>query len=110
MLDKIGREKEKFIAAVAQKVRDHGAKFEDVLRDREAKNEKFAFLRNKDVGSHFISWDSMSATKTCRNPQLPEYHFYQLCLDSRYRLPTPPPDAFTDDVGRIAELSVSQLT
>jgi hypothetical protein len=49
MLGKMGREKEKFIAAVAQKVRDHGAQFEDVLRDREAKNEKFAFLRNTDV-------------------------------------------------------------
>ena len=49
MLDKMGREKEDFIAAVAKKVRDHGAKFEDVLRDREAKNEKFAFLRNSDV-------------------------------------------------------------
>lgn len=53
MLGKMGREKEKFIAAVAQKVRDHGAQFEDVLRDREAKNEKFAFLRNMDV-SHAV--------------------------------------------------------
>lgn len=46
----MGREKEKFIAAVAQKVQDHGAQFEEVLRDREGKNEKFAFLRNMDVG------------------------------------------------------------
>ena len=31
---------------------------------------------------------------------MPEYHFYQLCLNPRYRLPSPPPDAFTDEVGR----------
>lgn len=31
--------------------------------------------------------------------QLPEYHLYRFCGDSRYRLPTPPPDDFGDDVG-----------
>jgi U2-associated protein SR140 len=46
----MGRETEKFIAAVAEKVKSHGKEFEDVLREREGKNEKFAFLRNVDVG------------------------------------------------------------
>jgi U2-associated protein SR140 len=50
MLRTMGRETEKFIAAVAEKVKSHGKEFEDVLREREGKNEKFAFLRNVDVG------------------------------------------------------------
>lgn len=61
MLRAMGREKEKFIAAVAEKVKSHGAQFEEVLRDREGKNEKFAFLRNMDVslqqGSVYVEMD-----------------------------------------------------
>jgi len=50
MSQRIGPEKEKFIRAVAGRVKSHGYKFEDVLRDREKDNEKFAFLRSKEVG------------------------------------------------------------
>ncbi|KAJ9109859.1 hypothetical protein QFC19_001838 [Naganishia cerealis] len=49
ILSQIGPEKEQFITAVAQKVRNHGSKFEEMLRDREGQNEKFAFLRNMDI-------------------------------------------------------------
>ncbi len=35
--------------AVAGRVTQHGIKFEEMLREREAKNEKFSFLRDVDV-------------------------------------------------------------
>ncbi len=35
--------------AVAAKVDQHGSAFEGVLREREKRNEKFAFLRDSDV-------------------------------------------------------------
>ncbi|RSH95364.1 hypothetical protein EHS25_000451 [Saitozyma podzolica] len=69
-------EQEKFVAAVANRVRDHGSQFEDVLRQREKDNPKFAFLFNEE---------------------LPEYHLYKYSVNSRYRFPTPPPDAFDDE-------------
>lgn len=55
MLSKIGPEKEQFIEAVAQKVKSHGIKFEEVLRDRENQNPKFEFLRNMDVSDFCAS-------------------------------------------------------
>jgi U2-associated protein SR140 len=97
LLTKIGPEKEKFVRAVAARVQQHGAKFEEVLREREAKNEKFAFLRDVEVSPSMLR-DVMSPLTSCRDSQLPEYHLYRLCADSRYRLPTPPPDDFTDEV------------
>jgi hypothetical protein len=36
----MGEEKEKFVRAVADRVRAHGNRFEQVLRDREKDNEK----------------------------------------------------------------------
>ncbi|KAJ9124211.1 hypothetical protein QFC22_001009 [Naganishia vaughanmartiniae] len=57
-LPKIGPEKEQFITAVAQKVKSHGTKFEEVLRDRESQNPKFEFLRNMDGRAELYSSDS----------------------------------------------------
>jgi hypothetical protein len=54
MLTKIGPEKEKFVRAVAARVQQHGLKFEEVLREREAKNEKFAFLRDVEVSMNKV--------------------------------------------------------
>lgn len=47
----MGEEKEKFVRAVADRVKKHGFKFEEVLRERERDNPKFAFLRNVDVSA-----------------------------------------------------------
>ncbi|WWD21045.1 hypothetical protein CI109_105526 [Kwoniella shandongensis] len=75
-LAQISEEQTKFIKTVAGRVRDHGKGFEDVLRKKEKENPKFAFLFNED---------------------LPDYHLYQLSLNSRYRIPTPPPEDFDDE-------------
>nr|XP_018259054.1 U2-associated protein SR140 [Kwoniella dejecticola CBS 10117]OBR81212.1 U2-associated protein SR140 [Kwoniella dejecticola CBS 10117] len=75
-LDGVPEEQRKFIKTVAGRVKDHGRGFEDLLRKKEKENPKFAFLFNED---------------------LPEYHLYQLSIDSRYRIPTPPPDDFADE-------------
>lgn len=58
----MGEEKEKFVRAVADRVKAHGNRFEQVLRDREKDNEKFAFLRNVDVRT--VPW-SRSNVETC---------------------------------------------
>nr|XP_019047928.1 U2-associated protein SR140 [Kwoniella bestiolae CBS 10118]OCF26858.1 U2-associated protein SR140 [Kwoniella bestiolae CBS 10118] len=75
-LSGISEEQKKFIKTVANRVKDVGRGFEDLLRKKEKENPKFAFLVNED---------------------LPEYHFYQLSVDPRYRIPTPPPDDFADE-------------
>jgi U2-associated protein SR140 len=59
----MGEEKEKFVRAVADRVRAHGNRFEQVLRDREKGNEKFAFLRNVDVRTK--PW-SLCSVETCK--------------------------------------------
>ncbi|WWC91325.1 uncharacterized protein L201_006268 [Kwoniella dendrophila CBS 6074] len=75
-INEIPIEKQNFIKTVAGRVKDHGRGFEDLLKKKEKENPKFAFLFNED---------------------LPEYHLYQLSIDSRYRIPTPPPDDFADE-------------
>lgn len=40
---------ESFLVTVARKVRDNGKTFEDILRDKERENHKFAFLRDDKV-------------------------------------------------------------
>jgi U2-associated protein SR140 len=45
----VSAEQEKFIKAVASKVKEHGQGFEDVLRDREKENAKFTFLFDAKV-------------------------------------------------------------
>ncbi|WVQ93326.1 hypothetical protein IAU59_000394 [Kwoniella sp. CBS 9459] len=72
----ISEEQQKFIATVANRVKDHGKGFEDLLKKKEKENPKFQFLFEED---------------------LPEYHLYQLNINPRYRLPTPPPDDFADE-------------
>jgi hypothetical protein len=51
----MGPEKEKFVKHVAGKVKEVGYDFEDVLRNKERDNEKFAFLRNSEVSQDIIS-------------------------------------------------------
>nr|XP_019009713.1 U2-associated protein SR140 [Kwoniella pini CBS 10737]OCF48494.1 U2-associated protein SR140 [Kwoniella pini CBS 10737] len=75
-LESVPEEHRKFIKTVAGRVKDHGRGFEELLRKKERENPKFAFLFNED---------------------LPEYHLYQSSIDSRYRIPTPPPDDFADE-------------
>jgi U2-associated protein SR140 len=101
ILTRIEPEKQKFVKAVADKVRDNGHGFEEMLREREAKNGKFAFLRDVDVSLAVRKFTCISVMLTIKLPdrQLPEYHLYRSYTDSRYRLPTPPPDDFTDEVG-----------
>ena len=95
-------EKEKFIKAVAERVKHYGYKFEDTLRDKERDNPKFAFLRNSDVSSGLMFRPcEISLIGTPLPEQLPEYHLYRFCVDSRYRLPTPGPDDFEDEVSRV---------
>ncbi|ODN91468.1 U2-associated protein SR140 [Cryptococcus wingfieldii CBS 7118] len=68
-LKTIPEEKAKFVKAVAERVREHGRGFEDVLREKEKDSEKFSFLFDD---------------------KLPEYHLYKSTLSSRYRIPNPP--------------------
>ncbi|ORX39062.1 hypothetical protein BD324DRAFT_618400 [Kockovaella imperatae] len=75
-LKKVPVETDKFIRAVAAKVRHHGKGFEQVLKTKEKDNEKFNFFFNSD---------------------LPDYHLYRSLLSSSYRIPTPPPDDFVDE-------------
>jgi hypothetical protein len=57
-------------------VKDNGREFERVLKEREKNNSKFGFLFDQES---------------------PDYHVYQLAIDPRYRVPTPPPDTFADE-------------
>ncbi|WRT68937.1 uncharacterized protein IL334_005919 [Kwoniella shivajii] len=75
-LESVSEDQRKFIKTVAGRVKDHGKGFEDLLRKKERDNSKFSFLYNEES---------------------PEYHTYQLSIDSRYRVPTPPPDDFADE-------------
>ncbi|KAK8843431.1 hypothetical protein IAR55_007088 [Kwoniella newhampshirensis] len=75
-LAQIPEEQTKFIKTVAGRVKEHGKGFEDVLRKKERENPKFSFLFDED---------------------LPDYHLYQSSINSRYRIPTPPPDDFDDE-------------
>ncbi len=54
LLARVEPEKQKFVKAVADKVRDNGHGFEEMLREREAGNGKFAFLRNVEVRTPVI--------------------------------------------------------
>lgn len=42
---------EPFLVAVAKRVRDNGRQFEEVLKDKERDNARFAFLRDNKVRS-----------------------------------------------------------
>lgn len=49
---KVDPEAESFICTVANKVREQGQQFEDVLRERESGKPKFAFLWDERVSTH----------------------------------------------------------
>ncbi|GAA6024665.1 hypothetical protein JCM11491_003458 [Sporobolomyces phaffii] len=68
---------EKFLRTVANKILDHGRGFEQVLREREKRNDKFRFLREKT---------------------LPSYHYFEMLLDRKYVAPMSLFTAF-DDAG-----------
>ncbi|GAA5867123.1 hypothetical protein JCM8547_006246 [Rhodosporidiobolus lusitaniae] len=57
---------EKFLETVAKKVRENGRAFEEVLRERERGNERFAFLKREE---------------------LPSFHFFRMLVDSSYSPP-----------------------
>ncbi|GAA6051080.1 hypothetical protein JCM3770_004702 [Rhodotorula araucariae] len=67
---------EPFLVAVAKKVRDNGSAFEVVLREKEAANARFAFLRDET---------------------LPSYHYFRMLVDPTYE---PPVVASFDDEGK----------
>lgn len=62
-----------------------------MLLDKEKTNAKFAFLRDSGVSEYGLIRDVLTW-------QIPEYHMYKLALDSRYRMPSPPPFEFEDEV------------
>ncbi|GAA5965537.1 hypothetical protein JCM21900_004153 [Sporobolomyces salmonicolor] len=66
---------EKFLVTVAKKVRDHGKSFEEILREREKENKRFAFLRDES---------------------LPSYHYFRMLVDPNYE---PPSKAKFEDEG-----------
>ncbi|GAA5948548.1 hypothetical protein JCM10213_003898 [Rhodosporidiobolus nylandii] len=57
---------DRFLTTVAKKVRDNGKAFEDVLREREKDNLRFAFLRDE---------------------ALPSYHYFRMLIDPGYDPP-----------------------
>ncbi|KAK4054380.1 hypothetical protein OIO90_003613 [Microbotryomycetes sp. JL221] len=65
---------EHFIKSIVSRIREHGRAFEDMLRDREKTNPKFAFFRDS---------------------KLPSYHYFRMLLDSRYE--APPATTFADE-------------
>lgn len=66
---------EQFLVTVAKKVRDNGKAFEEVLRQREKENPRFAFLTDE---------------------QRPSYHYFRMLVDPDYE---PPVIATFDDEG-----------
>jgi len=69
---------EKLIRTVAEKVRQHGQRFEDLIRQKEKDNEKFKFLQEEDsLMSQFF-----------------------LCLSNESFIPEVPPTDFVDEVSR----------
>ena len=77
-LDSVPAEESRFIRDNALDVRERGKSYEVSLRERERSNPRYAFLFNEKLAG---------------------YHLYQSTLDSRYRVPTPPPEDFDDNVG-----------
>ena len=45
----LNKGEEKFLRTVAGKIREHGGDFEEVMRERERENSKFAFFRDEKV-------------------------------------------------------------
>ncbi|BGP00344.1 U2-associated protein SR140 [Rhodotorula toruloides] len=66
---------ESFLVTVARKVRDNGKSFEEILRDKERENPKFAFLRDD---------------------KLPSFHYFRMLVDPDY---APPLVASFEDEG-----------
>ncbi|GAA5852217.1 hypothetical protein JCM9279_006936 [Rhodotorula babjevae] len=67
---------EPFLVAVAKRVRDNGRRFEEVLKEKEGDNARFAFLRDD---------------------KLPSYHYFRMLVDPTYE---PPLVASFDDEGK----------
>lgn len=64
---KVPLEQQKFIKAVAGRVREHGKGFEEVLKEREKENPKFVFLFKEEVsGSRCdVTDNARYPTSTC---------------------------------------------
>ena len=64
-------ETEKFIRTVALKVKDNGESFEDLLRERERSNPKFAFLFDTTVSTFSDSSGEICVNiYVCRRPRI----------------------------------------
>lgn len=78
------------MTTVANRVKEHGSKFEQVLKHRERDNPKFAFLYDSRVsfrwilGGLFVCVQSLSAS-FCT--QLPAYHLFLLVARPGYKCP-----------------------
>ena len=90
-------------------MQQHGEEFEELLKEREAENPKFAFLRDEKVRSRPRLRYVQFARKFVNQPvweQLPAYHFYKMLLDAGYRPPAELlADRFDDDVRLISAFS-----
>lgn len=80
------------IADVARRTREYGKTFEENLKGKERANPAYAFLFDDKVRGHELNSEMMT------DRQIPEHHVYKLALDRRHRVPTPPPEAFDDEV------------
>ena len=82
---------------MAKRVKEHGKPFEQLLREKEKDNAKFAFLRDDEVSCHI---SAIRVRMTMRldelTTELPEYHLYRYTVDSSYRFPAPPFLPFND--------------
>jgi U2-associated protein SR140 len=51
----LSNEDERFVTAIADKIKDHGPRFENTLKDRERGNPRFSFLEDDKVRRHRTS-------------------------------------------------------
>lgn len=106
------------LETVARKVRDNGNRFEEVLRERERDNVRFAFLKDEAVRPFaflpllLLSAPQLDGGKTDGGrmmPQLPSYHYFRMLIDPDHE---PPKVASFDDEVRSLPFpfSLSNLT
>lgn len=74
-----------FLVTVARKVRDNGKTFEDILRDKERENPKFAFLRDDKVRAMRLTASRRLSDGSI--VQLPSFHYFRMLVDPDYAPP-----------------------
>lgn len=85
---------EQFLVTVAKKVRDNGKAFEEVLRQREKENPRFAFLKDEQVRVSLTFCESWSSRPLMVESflglsflQRPSYHYFRMLVDPDYEPP-----------------------